>query len=148
MVLWGHYIKILQFTSTFRKVYTKPLTHPSSPNLPAEFDVGNATPIKYFSLFFRDDVFRKICTNTNLYHQHQVTIKCQMDPNYTDTNWVDTEINQLKCYFGMSIIMELNKLGQYQQYWSLDPFIGNEDIKKFMPIREYECIQSSLHVSK
>ena len=109
--------KPIMWTSTFRKVYTKPFIHPSGPNLPAEFDVANATAMKYFSLFFTDDVFQKICTNTNLYHQHQVTIKCQMDPNYIDKNWVDIEINQLKCYFGMSIIMGLNKLGWYKQYW-------------------------------
>ena len=133
--------KPITWTSTFRKVYIKPFTHPSSPNLPAKFDVANATPIKYFSLFFTDDVFHKICTITNFYHQHQVTIKCQTDPNYTDKN-------QLKCYFEMSILMGMNKLGWYQQYWSLDPFIGNEGIKKCMPVREYECIQSSLHVSK
>ena len=101
------------WTSTFRKVYTKPFAHPSGPNLPAEFDVAKAMPIKYFRLFFTDDIFRKICTNTNLYHEHQVNIKHQMDPNYTDTNWSDIEINQLKCYIGMSIIMGLNKLGWY-----------------------------------
>ena len=78
--------KPITWTSTFRKVYTKPFVHPSGPNLPAEFDVANATPMKYFSLFFTDDVFQKICTNTNLYHQYQVTIKCQTDPNYTDKN--------------------------------------------------------------
>ena len=140
--------KPITWTSTFRKVYTNPFTHPSGPKLPAEFDVAKATPINYFRLFFTDEVFQKICTNTNLYHEHQVNIKRTREPNYTDKYWADIEINQLKCYFGMSIIMGLNKLGRYQQYWSSDPFIGNEGIKKCMPIREYERIQSSLHVSK
>ena len=49
--------KPITWTSTFRKVYTKPFTHPSGPNLPAEFDVANAMPIKYFRLFFTDEVF-------------------------------------------------------------------------------------------
>ena len=79
--------------------------------MPAEFDVANAMPIKYFKLIFTDEVFRKIFTNTNLYHEHKVNIKCNRDPNYTDTNWADIEINKLKYYFGMSIIMGLNKLG-------------------------------------
>ena len=103
--------KSITWTSTFRKVYTNPFTHPSSPKLPAEFDVAKAMPINYFSLFFTDEVFRKICTNTNLYHEHQVNIKRTREPNYTDKYWADIEINQLKCYFGMAIIMGLNKLG-------------------------------------
>ena len=51
--------KPIMWTSKFRKVYTKPFVHPSGPNLPAEFDVANATPMKYFGLFFTDDVFPK-----------------------------------------------------------------------------------------
>ena len=49
--------KPITWTSTFRKVYTSPFTHPSGPNLPAEFDVAKATPINYFRLFFTDEVF-------------------------------------------------------------------------------------------
>ena len=37
--------KPITWTSTFRKVYTNPFTHPSGPKLPAEFDVARATPI-------------------------------------------------------------------------------------------------------
>ena len=49
--------KPITWTSTFRKEYTNPFTHPSSSKLPAEFDVAKATPINYFSLFFTNEVF-------------------------------------------------------------------------------------------
>ena len=97
--------------------------------------------------FFTEEVISKICTNSNLYHKHCVELKCVVHPQYQDKHWSDIKLNQIKSYFGISIILGTNKLGRYRNYWSLDPFLGNEGVKKCMPIREYETIQSNLHIS-
>ena len=44
--------KPIMWTSTFRNVYTKPFIHPSGPNLPAEFDVANATHYEILQSIF------------------------------------------------------------------------------------------------
>ena len=86
------------------------------------------------------------CTNSNLYHRHCVELKLVVDPQYQDKSWSDIKLNQLKYYLGISIIMGINKLGRYRHFRSSNPHLGNEGIKKCMPIREYETIQSNLHI--
>ena len=131
----------------FKWISIKPFSKQSGPNLPENFDVTTAAPKVYFGLFFTEEVFATIYTNSNLYHKHYVELKHVLNPQYQDKSWSDIKLNQLKCYFGISIIMGINKLGRYQQYWSSDPYLGNEGVKKCMPIKEYEKIQSNLHIS-
>ena len=124
----------INWTQNFKQISIKPFSKQSGPNLPENFDVTTATPKDYFGLFFTEEVFATICTNSNLYHKHYVELKCVLNPQYQDKSWSDIKLNQLKCYFGISIIMCINKLGRYQQFRSSDPYFGNEGVKKCMPI--------------
>ena len=73
--------------------------------------------------------------------------KVQLTLSTTINLGTDIKLNQMKCYFGINIIMGIKKLGRYRQYWSLDPYLGNEGVKKCITIREYERIQSNFHIS-
>ena len=58
----------VNWTQNFKWISIKPFSQQSGPNLPENFDVTTATPKAYFGLFFTEEVFATICTNSNLYH--------------------------------------------------------------------------------
>ena len=59
--------------------------------------------------------------------------------------WKDATSNELRAYFGISIVMGINKLPQLALYWSSDPFIGNNGIQSVMTKNRFEELKQFLH---
>ena len=75
-------------------------------------------------------------------------MRCEKnDPNYEEHKWVDTSAPEIRALFGINIMMGINSLPQYKMYWHKDMFLGNDGIKRTMPISSYEKLTQYLHVS-
>jgi len=130
----------------FTHVHCDLFTQPEGPNLPANFDVLTATPLDYFALFFTDLVFGNIVRNSNKYSVFRDNQKRILNPNYIST-WVPTNVAEMKAYFGLNIIFGVTPLCRVRHYWSANVFLGNEGVKKTMPIGRFEKLSEHLHVS-
>ena len=56
-----------------------------------------------------------------------------------------TEFPELKVHFGVCTVMGINSLPCNADYWSSDPYIGNDGIKKIMMKNRFEEIPRFLH---
>lgn len=57
----------------------------------------------------------------------------------------DIEIDELRAFFGMNIVMGYHVLPSYRDYWSSDPDLGVPYIANVMPLKRFEEIRSMLH---
>ena len=102
-----------EWTQNFGGICVDELDTPSGPQLPDEFDVVTATPIKYFDLLFPERIF-EVLKNTNHYAEfcHDQRRIDQRNPNYEDTKWYKTSTDEMQALFGVMIIMSIKYLPQ------------------------------------
>jgi len=105
------------------------------------FDIAeNASELDILSFIFTDEIVEKIVTESNKYARQKLALKPQQLEN-----WVDTTASEMKAFLGVCIIMGLNSLPSIADYWSSDPFLGNEGIKQVMTKNRFECLSRFLH---
>ena len=72
-------------------------------------------PLECFSHFFNDQLL--IVEETNRY-------AAQCLEGNRESTW-ETDVAELKAYFGIMIVMGVNKLPEIRDYWSLDSKLNN-----------------------
>ena len=48
-----------------------------------------------------------------------------MQTRKTDSIWYPTDVAEIKAYMGLSIMIGINPMPEYTDYWSTEIFIGN-----------------------
>lgn len=112
----------------------------SGPNLPRNLNVAEASPLKYFSLFFQDEVYDKIAAETNAY-----AVLCARESGQPDKYWMPTDGEEMKAFIGLSLLMGVNPKREYADYWSADPFLGVVGFQRVMTLNRYEKLCQYLH---
>ena len=137
------------WTDNFRDdgVYVPGFTHVMGPILPNDFNVETALPIEYFHLFVTDAIVTDFVKYTNSYSRYVQERKRTADLNYVDTQWSETDKLEMNAFLGINIFFGLNQLPTYKQYWSPDPFLGNQGLQNVMPIKRDEKLSQYFHVS-
>ena len=110
------------------------------PKLPRDLDVAEASPLKYFRLFFSDSMYEKIAAETNAY-----AALCARESSQADRHWTPTDGEEMKAFFGSSILMGVNPMHEYSDYWSGDPFLGVSGFQRIMTMNRYEKLSQYLH---
>lgn len=113
------------------------------PKLPRNLDVAEASPLKYFSLFFQDAMYDRIATETNAYAE-----LCARESSQADKHWIPTDGEEIKAFFGLSILMGVNPMHEYSDYWSGDPFLGVSGFQRVMTMNRYEKLSQYLHCNQ
>ena len=136
-----------EWTQNFSQIYVNQFTGPVGTNLGIEFDTSVATPLDYFQLYFSDQVFQRICDNTNKFKNFRVQQKRITSPDYTEQFWNDTDLLEMKAYFRLSIMFGLLNQPRYRNFWSKDPFLGNPGVQRVFSLKRYSKLSEYLHVS-
>ena len=136
-----------EWTQDFMDIHVKQFTGPVRTNLSPEFDTSIATPLDYFQLFFPDEVFQTICDNTNKFKQFRVQQKRITTPDFVEKFWEDTNVPEMKAYFGLAVIFGLLNQPRYRNFWSKDPFLGNQGVQRVFSLKRYSKLSEYLHVS-
>ena len=126
------YANIPNWTTNFTDISTEPLTQDNVPSLPENFDVSVATALDYFNLLFKLKILSDIKDPTNTYaiSKHKEIWRNRNNPDYVDSVWQESTVEELKTLFGINILMGLNPPPQYKLYLHQNDFIGNSRVKK------------------
>jgi len=131
----------------YKPIHVRQFAENSSPNLPEDFDT-TSSPIKYFQLFFSDEVLNEIVENTNKYVIYHGNSKRVTDPRYVEKYWkTDLTVPELKAFLGICIIFGLIDHKRYRFAWSSDPFLENSGVKRIMSLKRYQKITEYFHVN-
>ena len=125
------------WTTNFGDVNVDAFEQPNGPNLPSGFDTATATPLNYFDLLFKTEMFGKIVNHTNnyaLFKRDEIRTK-NNDPEYADPRWSDTSVPEIRALFGINILMGVSTLPQYHLYWHKDTFVGNAGVMDTMTLK-------------
>lgn len=109
---------------------------------PANFDVQTATPKDYFDLMFSPNIISDFVQHTNNYARWKMEQKGE-----EDSVWYEITEPEMKAYLGLNIVMGINQVPSYKDYWAKNLFLGNEGVKSVMTVRRYEKITEYFHVS-
>nr|XP_054765318.1 piggyBac transposable element-derived protein 4-like [Lytechinus pictus] len=121
---------------------------------PRQVPARNSDPIKYFELFFDDDMMVHITRETNRYADTFLSNAAIVEwirghPHSQFKRWPAGGITvaQLKKYFGLSINMGLVVKKRPDNYWSTKPSQLTPFFSSVMPYSEFALIVRMLHVS-
>ena len=136
-----------EWTQNFMLNHVKQFSGDVGHKLGENFDTSVATLLDYFQLFFDDNVFERLCMNTNKFKDFRCTQKRIVTPNYEEKFWNDMTVTEMRAYFGIAIILGLLNQRWYRNYWSKDPFLGNPGVQRVFSLKRYCKLSEYLHVS-
>ena len=136
-----------EWTQNYLPIHVQQFNGPFGTQLGPAFDPSVATPLDYFQLFFSDNVFEVICDHTNKYQKFRVEQKKITSPDYCDKFWFDTNLLEMKAYFGIAVVFGILNARRYRSYWSRDPFLGNQGVQRVFSLKRYSKLSEYLHVS-
>ena len=138
-----------EWSQNFRDIQIDDFTNDFGPVLPDTFDAATATPIDYFNLLFKPEIFNQIRDHTNNYaiYRRDDHRTATQNPDYNDSTWYEITVEELRALFGVTILMGINGLPQFRMYWDVNEFIGNIGIKKTFTSNRYQKVMQHLHIS-
>ena len=136
-----------EWTQDFLPIHVNQFIGPVGTEMGPEFDPAVATPLDYFQLYFSDNVFELICNNTNKYQKFRVQQKRITSPDYSEKFWYDTNLLEMKAYFGLAVVFGILNQRRYRSYWAKDPFLGNQGVQRVFSLKRYSKLSEYLHVS-
>ena len=136
-----------EWIQNYLPIHVQQFNGPLGTQLGPAFDPSVATPLDYFQLFFSDNVFEVICDHTNKYQKFRVEQKKITSPDYCDKFWFDTNLLEMKAYFGIAVVFGILNARRYRSYWSRDPFLGNQGVQRVFSLKRYSKLSEYLHVS-
>jgi hypothetical protein len=111
--------------------------------LPTSFP-RNPHPFDYFSLFFTQDLFQTITTNTNRYANIQRLQVAQERAR----EWTDLLVEELYVFLGVIIYMGVHEEPQVEMYWNTNFNTGPlHSIPNHISLCRFEQIKRYCHVS-
>lgn len=57
-----------------------------------------------------------------------------------DSVWYEIKEPEIRAYLGLNIVMGINQIPSYKDYWFKDLFLRNEGVKSVMTVKRYEKI--------
>ena len=114
-------------------------------NLPQSFlSQLQLQPLNYFNLFFTDDLWKTITTNSNRYaaFQHRTKLEERCRP------WKTLIPEELRVFVGAAIYMGVHKEPQIENYWNTNIQTGPlHTIPIHISLCRFEQIKRYLHIS-
>jgi len=89
------------------------------------------TPYEYFKMFFKDEIFELIVTNTNLFSSQNFE------------NPITTNVDEIRNYIGIELLMSIVSMPAYTDFWSTN--LRYEPIASVMPLKRYKLLRRQLH---
>ena len=122
----------LEWTSELTNIGVDDFVSPTG----IKFDIAeDARQIDIFLELFGNEILNKIVTESNCYARQKLAERAEQLAKY-----VEITLPEMKAYFGVCIIMGVNSLPCIADYWSSNPYLGNEGIKKVMTKNRFEEI--------
>lgn len=93
-------------------------------------------PIDFYELFMTD-VWVLMCNETNLYAFQKGA-----------SNWIDSDVNEMRKFFGLCLQMGIVRLPTLRNYWSKDAIFGGQPIGgQAMNRTRFEALLNNLHLA-
>ncbi|KAL9976895.1 hypothetical protein ACROYT_G014236 [Oculina patagonica] len=96
----------------------------------------DGTAKDFFDLFVSDEVFEAFVEETNRYARQYIAHK-------PDQRWRETNVEEMKAYFGLNILFGIKKLPDTDLYWSKDPALGVPYVQKDTKLVHFLSTQSN-----
>lgn len=107
-------------------------------------DMSNFTPVDFFHLFFPNEAFELISSETNRYAQQCLDMPAEFEPCSWFQAWRDTSPNKIKAFLALQIAMVLCQKPAHADYWS-GFWLTALPFSSVMSCNRFELLQVFLH---
>ena len=114
-------------------VTIEPCRVPVGPLIPISRD-----PLHMFAQFFTDELLSLIVRETNRF-----AAQC-LEANNTSGSW-ETDMEEVRAYLGLMVVMGISRLPEIRDYWSTDPKLHNTFVSSRITRNRFEEITRYLH---
>ena len=132
-MLHHNLISHVGWTTTPSPITVEPCSTPFGPLVPVSHN-----PLEMFVQFFTEEVLSLIVRETNRY-----AAQCLSAANSNST-W-ETNLAEMKAFFGFMVVMGVNRLPEIRDYWSTDTKLNNTFISSRITRKRFEEISRYLH---
>ncbi|XP_066928278.1 piggyBac transposable element-derived protein 4-like [Clytia hemisphaerica] len=94
------------------------------------------TPLEFFNLFFTDEIWDQIITESNRYHDQYVQ----------NDNWKPISKEEIMAFIGVTIAMGIINLPELEQYWRKDGICNIPWFSTVMTYTRYKAILKFIHL--
>jgi len=105
----------------------------------------DCSPYDFFALFFDDEVLKLIVLETNRYANDKRN-SCNLSRNARIKKWKETDVKEIKTFFGLVIWMGLDKMPTIGHYWR-NTTLFSSNIPQYMSKNRFELLLNVLHFS-
>lgn len=105
----------------------------------------DGSPLDFYQLIVDDGILSKIVIETNRYASQQISGK-NISPHSRLNKWKDTNVIELKQFFGLLMWTGLVQLPTYELYWS-NSKIYNTEFGTIMSRNRFEILLQMIHFS-
>ena len=126
----------MNWSSSLTSVSVKPVEHPTGPTVPVPCSVSGI-----FSLSFTEDLWWYIVAQTNLYAQ-----QCIGEEKYT--RWDKVIVEEMKAFYGFTILMGMVRLPSLYDYWRGDDYFHYAPIASCITRDQFFDLRRYLHFAE
>ncbi|MCG7879142.1 MAG: transposase [Candidatus Thiodiazotropha taylori] len=105
-----------------------------------------AEPIQFFKLFFNEDYWPIIVTETNKYAEAKIAQQ-PLSPNSRLHEWTPVTVDEVKLFFALCILMGVVYKESIEDYWTTNESTMTPFFNKKMSRNRFLAILSNLHLS-
>ena len=131
-------------TLTWHKRDCSPTIHSftGSPGVKANID-RNTSALDIFSEFFTPTLMDIVITETNKFADTRYSLGYARQTHAAP--WKEVNLNEMKAFFSLCLLMGVVKKSQLKMYWSRDPMLETPFFTTIMPRDRFMQILSNLH---
>ncbi|XP_067661397.1 piggyBac transposable element-derived protein 4-like [Haliotis asinina] len=108
----------------------------------------NLSEYDAFSLFFNDEVFDLLVTETNRYAAQFIAEKMDtLKVHSRAKNWKAVDTSEMRAFISILLVMGLSKKPSYESYWSSDPLLECKGFKAIMARDRFIQILMFFHLN-
>ncbi len=116
-------------------------------NVGLKVRMNSQSPIAFLQLYWTDDMFRLLVTETNRYAKQFMedsSVLVDYPDNYI-SKWVDTDIEEMKKFIGIVFLMGIIYKPSIAMYWSTNELLETPAFSKIMSRNRFQLILKFLH---
>ena len=114
------------------------------PSIP-DFTATPGIEVDFVNLFFTNDVFDLLVTQTNLYASQYISNHPNLSAHSQARSWHDTTRDEMKKFIALSLLMGIVRKPALSDYWSTNPLLKGSVFNSVMARNRYQTILRFLH---
>ena len=103
------------------------------------------TPLDFLDLFFDEEFYKYLTTQTNLYTAQYLQANPNLLPHSPFQKWKDVSVTEIKQFIALYLLTGIKRKPEVNQYWSTNLLLKTPFFNNVMPCNRFQLIFEFFH---